>query len=95
MKKNFFFDFFVLLDDIRNTKEGFGTCGWILVAISYALCVLTFPFSLCVTVKVRKIEKEYDEKSLYNRLYKNIKEQLLCVLVEYCLVRKRRKLVKY
>ncbi|CAF0898258.1 unnamed protein product [Adineta steineri] len=38
--------------DIRNTQEGLGTCGWILVAFSYVICVLTFPFSLCVTVKV-------------------------------------------
>jgi hypothetical protein len=44
--------YFVLLDDIRNAQEGFGTCGWILVALSYVLCVLTLPFSLCVTVKV-------------------------------------------
>lgn len=41
-----------LLDDVRNTEEGLGTCGWILVAISYFLCIITFPFSLCVTVKV-------------------------------------------
>ncbi|UJR37376.1 hypothetical protein I4U23_030083 [Adineta vaga] len=38
--------------DIRNTEEGFGTCGWILVIISHILCALTFPFSLCMTVKV-------------------------------------------
>lgn len=38
--------------DIRNTEEGLGTCGWILVALSYFLCIITFPFSLCVTVKV-------------------------------------------
>ncbi|CAF5192271.1 unnamed protein product, partial [Rotaria magnacalcarata] len=30
----------------------FGTCGWILVALSYFLCLVTFPFSVCVTVKV-------------------------------------------
>jgi hypothetical protein len=47
--------FLNLLDDIRNTQEGLGTCGWILVALSYVICFLTFPFSLCVTVKVRKI----------------------------------------
>ncbi|CAF0776554.1 unnamed protein product [Rotaria sp. Silwood1] len=38
--------------DIRNTQEGLGTCGWILVILSYIICLLTFPFSLCVTVKV-------------------------------------------
>lgn len=50
-----FLFYFILLDDIRDTKEGLGTCGWILVAFSYVICALTFPFSLCVTVKVRKI----------------------------------------
>jgi len=64
MKKYLFFK--ILLDDIRNTKEGLGTCGWVLVALSYVICVLTFPFSLCVTVKVRKIkEEEYYKKNNY------------------------------
>jgi len=38
--------------DIRHTEEGIGTCGWILVGLSYFLCILSFPFSLCLTVKV-------------------------------------------
>ncbi|CAF3049910.1 unnamed protein product [Rotaria socialis] len=38
--------------DVQNTKEGLGACGWFLVVLSYILCVITFPFSLCVTVKV-------------------------------------------
>ncbi|CAF3739273.1 unnamed protein product [Rotaria magnacalcarata] len=38
--------------DIQNTKEGLGACGWFLVVLSYILCVMTFPFSLCVTIKV-------------------------------------------
>jgi erythrocyte band 7 integral membrane protein len=38
--------------DIRNAQEGFGTCGWILVFLSYVLCILSLPFSLCMTVKV-------------------------------------------
>jgi len=45
---------FIISDDIRNTQEGLGTCGWILVLLSYIMCILTFPFSLCVTVKVRE-----------------------------------------
>ena len=40
------------LDDVRDSEEGLGTCGWILVALSYFLCVITLPFSLCATVKV-------------------------------------------
>lgn len=94
-KQKIYFCFFILLDDIRNAQEGLGTCGWILVVLSYVICVLTFPFSLCVTVKVRKIYKRNEKKIIYYRLYKNMKEQLLCVLVEYFLVRKRRQLVKY
>ncbi|CAF3535215.1 unnamed protein product [Rotaria socialis] len=39
-------------NDIRNTEEGIGACGWILVILSYILVILTFPFSLCVTIKV-------------------------------------------
>jgi len=54
----FYYEFIFLLDDIRNTHEGIGTCGWILVVISYIICALTFPFSLCVTVKVGMMSYE-------------------------------------
>ncbi|CAF4973930.1 unnamed protein product, partial [Rotaria sp. Silwood1] len=39
-------------DDVRNTEEGISACGWVLVVLSYIICVLTFPFSLCVAIKV-------------------------------------------
>ncbi|CAF3523151.1 unnamed protein product [Rotaria socialis] len=38
--------------DVRNAEEGVGICGSILVVLSYVLCALTFPFSLCIAVKV-------------------------------------------
>ncbi|CAF1073029.1 unnamed protein product [Rotaria sp. Silwood1] len=38
--------------DIRDSEEGIGACGWVLVILSYIVCILTFPFSLCVTIKV-------------------------------------------
>ncbi|CAF3987350.1 unnamed protein product [Rotaria magnacalcarata] len=38
--------------DVRNAEEGVGICGTILVVLSYVLCALTFPFSLCIAVKV-------------------------------------------
>ncbi|CAF1053539.1 unnamed protein product [Rotaria sordida] len=38
--------------DVRNTEQGLGACGWILVVLSYILCALTFPFSLCIAIKV-------------------------------------------
>lgn len=82
-------------DDIRNTNEGLGTCGWILVALSYFLCALTFPFSLCVTVKVNKIRREtiFLCRSSFHflffifRSFKNMNELLLCVWVEFYQVR--------
>lgn len=46
--------FFLLLVDARNADEGIGTCGWILVGLSYVMFALTFPFSLCVSVKVNE-----------------------------------------
>ncbi|CAF4551045.1 unnamed protein product, partial [Rotaria magnacalcarata] len=33
-------------------EEGIGVCGWVLVVLSYILCALTFPFSLCFIIKV-------------------------------------------
>lgn len=38
--------------DIRNSDEGIGACGWVLVGLSYVLVFLMFPFSLFVTIKV-------------------------------------------
>ena len=43
--------------DVRAVSEDYnpeplGLCGWILTVLSYVLVVLTFPFSLCVCLKV-------------------------------------------
>ncbi|CAF2166103.1 unnamed protein product [Rotaria magnacalcarata] len=37
---------------MASTEEGIGVCGWVLVVLSYILCALTFPFSLCFIIKV-------------------------------------------
>lgn len=40
-------------DDPRQSgNEGIGACGYALVGLSYVLVVLTFPFSLCICIKV-------------------------------------------
>ena len=81
--------FLFWLDDIRNTQEGLGTCGWILVALSYVMCVLTFPFSLCVTVKVSRTLRTGSSRSGDAfRWYKNMSEQWSCAWVVFFLVRK-------
>ncbi|CAF0920188.1 unnamed protein product [Adineta steineri] len=36
----------------QSANEGLGVCGWILVILSYFLVAITFPFSLCVCIKV-------------------------------------------
>ncbi|CAF0956441.1 unnamed protein product [Rotaria sordida] len=38
--------------DIRDSEDGIGACGWALVVLSYIVFILTFPFSLFVTIKV-------------------------------------------
>ncbi|CAF0774360.1 unnamed protein product, partial [Didymodactylos carnosus] len=38
--------------DPRQAQEGIGGCGYALVILSWIICIFTFPFSLCVTVKV-------------------------------------------
>ncbi|CAF1177821.1 unnamed protein product [Rotaria sp. Silwood1] len=39
-------------DPRQSPNEGIGACGWILVVLSYILIVMTFPFSLCLCIKV-------------------------------------------
>ncbi|CAF3688311.1 unnamed protein product, partial [Adineta steineri] len=40
-------------DDTRQSaNDGLGACGWILVILSYFLVAVTFPFSLCICIKV-------------------------------------------
>ena len=35
-----------------ENDDGIGLCGWILTAVSWAIVVVTLPFSLCVCFKV-------------------------------------------
>ena len=37
----------------RKSNTGLGFLGWLLFCISWLLVVVTFPFSLCVLLKVR------------------------------------------
>ena len=37
-----------------ESDSGVGLCGWLLTAISWALVMVTLPFSLCVCFKVRE-----------------------------------------
>ncbi|CAF4153742.1 unnamed protein product [Rotaria sp. Silwood2] len=49
--------------DIRQSpNEGIGACGWILVILSYILVVMTFPFSLCLCIKV---VQEYERAVIF------------------------------
>lgn len=50
-------------DDPRESpNDGIGACGWILVVLSYLLVVLTFPFSLCLCIKV---VQEYERAVIF------------------------------
>ncbi|CAF1213407.1 unnamed protein product [Adineta ricciae] len=39
-------------DARRSSTEGIGVCGWVLVVLSYFMVGITFPFSLCLCIKV-------------------------------------------
>lgn len=39
-------------DPRKSPNEGIGVCGYVLVGFSYFLALLTFPFSLCLCIKV-------------------------------------------
>lgn len=38
--------------DIRESDEGFGVCGYLLIALSYIIFVLTFPLAIFVCIKI-------------------------------------------
>lgn len=41
--------------DAKDTgPEGFGVCEYMLIGLSYFLVALTFPFSICCSLKVKK-----------------------------------------
>ncbi len=42
-----------------ESDTGIGLCGWLLTAISWALVMVTLPFSLCVCFKVRRLDKTF------------------------------------
>ncbi|CAF0920381.1 unnamed protein product [Adineta steineri] len=39
-------------DPRQSANDGVGACGWILVILSYFMVAITFPFSLCICIKV-------------------------------------------
>ena len=45
--------FFLLLFSAEDSDIGLGICGWLLTAFSWAIVIVTLPFSLCVCFKVR------------------------------------------
>lgn len=44
--------FFIFTD---SPSAGLGVCGWILVAISFLFTVITFPMSIWMCIKVKKV----------------------------------------
>ena len=38
-----------------SPSTGLGVCGWILVAVSFLFTVITFPMSIWMCIKVKKI----------------------------------------
>ena len=48
-----------LLISADESESGVGLCGWALTAISWALVMVTLPFSLCVCFKVRNLKHQY------------------------------------
>ena len=51
-KVKIFFYFQIIVDANDNVSEGFGCCGYLLIGISYILCVVTFPISLIFCIMV-------------------------------------------
>lgn len=44
--------------DAKDTgTEGFGPCEYMLIGLSYFLVVITFPFSICCSLKVTRTFK--------------------------------------
>ncbi len=54
-----------------RANEGYGFCGNFLIFLSYALIVLTFPFSVCCCIK---IIKEYQRAVIFRLGKENIKK---------------------
>ena len=69
-----------------DENEGFDICGWILIALSYVLVILTFPIAPCFCIKVRVIQLRSSDVSTRfacSRLFKSTNEPLFSVLVEF------------
>ncbi|CAF3764738.1 unnamed protein product [Rotaria sp. Silwood1] len=66
-------------DPRQSPNEGIGACGWILVVLSYILIVMTFPFSLCLCIKV---VQEY-ERAVILRLGRLLPVQYVLFMVRY------------
>ena len=42
-----------------SPSEGIGCCGYVLMGLSYLLILITFPFSLCLCIKVSCVEQHF------------------------------------
>merc|ERR1719431_690822 len=42
----------IMQDDANISDAGIGACGWLLFVVSWLMVMVTFPFSLCVLLKV-------------------------------------------
>jgi len=42
----------LFLSTVDEESQGFGCCGWFLTVVSWFLIGVTFPFSLCVCLRV-------------------------------------------
>ena len=48
----FIYFLFLFLFPADDSEVGIGICGWLLTAVSWAIVIVTLPFSLCVCFKV-------------------------------------------
>ena len=60
-----------LLISADESESGVGLCGWALTAISWALVMVTLPFSLCVCFKVRNLKHQYTRVFYKHYFYKH------------------------
>ena len=46
----------------QENEMGIGICGWLLTAFSWAIVIVTLPFSLCVCFKVQTTNQIFDNR---------------------------------
>ena len=72
-------DYFLYFAD-GSEGEGIGCCGVILMALSWLLIIITFPFSLCLCIKVRSISRVFHGRteSVCMQIYAKIVDFFYC-----------------